>query len=950
MASFPCANPMCTSRQPTFGTFRGLEMHYSKSESCREFMLKPKNTFKYSANGKPNTTTAGKRKTPPNDEFRGENALHPEPSSMSAESSPPCSASINPQQQCQNQTLDETQNFDFELTGNESTDDPFFADANEHDNQVPNFQDEPFWHTPEQKCLIDLMKLLIDMNAPDYAFEQIIEWARRSANLGFDFVPTKGKTWKCNVKWMHEMTENGGLRLPKIIPVQLEGGEIAEVVCFDFIAAALGKLQDRSMMRKEKLVLDWDNPLDKYVPPDGRLGEALSGSVYQDNHHRFITDPKRPTLVVPLISWFDRTHVTANGKFGLQPYMFTFGIFNEETRRSLKAWMVLGYMPAYDASSAERNTLKQGQYLRDYHTQLGVMLKSFKDNAFTLHDQVLPVGPSGSTTCDVKFVILHVIQDMEEGDRLAGRFKPHTPGIKRQVRACNVNYENLANPKIICQFVTAKQMKKIAESEDAELRQRWSMHHIKNCFHEIPFMDAKRGIFGATPSEILHCVRMGPLKEANKAVFADLTDGLKKKLDNMARNFHKNNRQTYRKAYPTTNFTNGVTNLSLISGDEHVGMMFLFVILSNFDEGWDLLDEIMKRKGKTRVIHVMQLFEAVLCFHAWLCKPKQWHLSQQQEAMEAAQMSVRQLMALFVKRLPNEKGQGWKVPKFHELLHFVFDMARFGSTPNFSAQRPESLLKDTGKRVGRKAQKNNKGVVFEYQSADRYATMVMVDLLHDKIGSPELFDNNPDQEPSDSDSDDETEVPVQEGTGQGTFATIDWTETNGDIQFLVNWRTTSKGDISKLYLPDPIVYFLIDSYRNQTIKICTEYRRNGMKFRCHPNFQNRGPMYDWLNIFDPITEEVKPALLKAVVVHNEKKTNVRYDLIVQPVHKRTGRDSVLFTEWEVIPCSKIVNPENVVSPVFVIAIKPDSSRVIEALAVEKWADQFTKSFDEPKEE
>jgi len=42
----------------------------------------------------------------------------------------------------------------------------------------------------------------------------------------------------------------------------------------------------------------------------------------------------------------------------------------------------------------------------------------------------------------------------------------------------------------------------------------------------------------------------------------------------------------------------------------------------------------------------------------------------------------------------------WKFPKFHELLHIVDDMSRFGSPVNFCAQRPESLLIPAAKNLG----------------------------------------------------------------------------------------------------------------------------------------------------------------------------------------------------------------------------------------------------------
>ena len=90
----------------------------------------------------------------------------------------------------------------------------------------------------------------------------------------------------------------------------------------------------------------------------------------------------------------------------------------------------------------------------------------------------------------------------------------------------------------------------------------------------------------------------------------------------------------------------------------------------------------------------MELFEGILCHEAWLSQPTHWKLTNTNKAKKAAMKSVRKLMFMCVKRLHREKGNGWRIPKFHEWLHFVEDMSRFGAAPNFCAQRPESLLKD----------------------------------------------------------------------------------------------------------------------------------------------------------------------------------------------------------------------------------------------------------------
>ena len=48
MSSYPCSNLMCTSRQGVFSTYKGLEMHLSKSRECQQFYCQPLSNIEYS--------------------------------------------------------------------------------------------------------------------------------------------------------------------------------------------------------------------------------------------------------------------------------------------------------------------------------------------------------------------------------------------------------------------------------------------------------------------------------------------------------------------------------------------------------------------------------------------------------------------------------------------------------------------------------------------------------------------------------------------------------------------------------------------------------------------------------------------------------------------------------------------------------------------------------------
>ena len=99
---------------------------------------------------------------------------------------------------------------------------------------------------------------------------------------------------------------------------------------------------------------------------------------------------------------------------------------------------------------AQNQTFKLGDNIRNYHAQLQVVLSSFRTSALRLRNVRLPLGPTGFMDVDIVTCILFVIQDMQEGDALCGRYGPHTPQIQRNGRSCNITCAQLDSPFLSC--------------------------------------------------------------------------------------------------------------------------------------------------------------------------------------------------------------------------------------------------------------------------------------------------------------------------------------------------------------------------------------------------------------------------------------------------------------------------------------------------------------------
>ena len=185
------------------------------------------------------------------------------------------------------------------------------------------------------------------------------------------------------------------------------------------------------------------------------------------------------------------------------------------------------------------------------------------------------------------------------------------------------------------------------------------------------------------------------------------------------------------------------------------------------------------------------------------------------------------------------------------------------------------------------------------------------------------------------------ELSIGDHTGNATFGTVTGVSS---LQDQVRWETSTNA--SKMNTSKELLMFLCQTFL-PPVRICTEFVHNGHTYRCHPNYQSGGPIFDWMNIqfknHRSKTIMVYPSRLAAVVVNEEPDvpTNERYQLIVQCATKKTNIKSVLLTEWFWSDVFHVVHPSNIVAPCFVVSIKKDTSKILETLPFEDWPNEFT---------
>jgi hypothetical protein len=344
----------------------------------------------------------------------------------------------------------------------------------------------------EHTCIVELLKLLDDAQCPDYMLQKVLQCAYNAKLEGFDFNP-RATTRKSNVQWMYKALEHSQDRLPHIVPVSLEDhDDISNVVCFDFALALLSILQDELLMSANALVINELDPLSMFIPDDGRLGEAHTGSRYRDLYEELAQGHNQ--LLVIIILYLHGTVIDSKGHIELCPVSFTTAWLTEKACRDAGAWRLLGYVPDLNrgrssAMNAVANRQSQkGRTTCNFHRIMDVVLQGLQ-SARAGEDRRLkgaPVKLVGGKCLAVDIVcpLLFVINDGKQGDQLCGRVNGHHSSTRRHHRSCDCVYEDLNNANVQCSFLTTSEVNKISvrmgrkNNSNSGQSTRWTMPSI----------------------------------------------------------------------------------------------------------------------------------------------------------------------------------------------------------------------------------------------------------------------------------------------------------------------------------------------------------------------------------------------------------------------------------------------------------------------------------------
>ena len=192
----------------------------------------------------------------------------------------------------------------------------------------------PVNYTNAMRVETNLAKLMDDINAPQYAFQAVLNWAVDAHRSQYQFAPRLSSIQAQIASW-EKLYGLQHLR-PLITRIRLEGDDHdIDIVHFEFGAMLISMFDDKELNVLENLAVNLKDLFGKYVSPDGRLGELNSGSFYANAFATMVTSAD--DFLAPITMAIDKTSISNNAHLSIFPAMFSTTIFNTKVRVNLLA-------------------------------------------------------------------------------------------------------------------------------------------------------------------------------------------------------------------------------------------------------------------------------------------------------------------------------------------------------------------------------------------------------------------------------------------------------------------------------------------------------------------------------------------------------------------------------------------------------------------------------------
>jgi hypothetical protein len=527
---------------------------------------------------------------------------------------------------------------------------------------------------------------------------------------------------------------------------------------------------------------------------DFEFKEFTDGELYCIAYDKYCREKNvnSSLLHMPLIiiCQLDKTFIDSKGKLTLEPFKISLHIFKEKVRRLDIAWRPLGYIS--NQANLPKYKLPQDK-ASDYHSILGLIMKSFKSYQ-DMYDVFLWDMHIHESIHHIAFKPLfgYIIGDNEGHDKTCGKFL-NRMNVQRLCRCCDTLLDKSDDPFFVkWKYTEGSHIANLVSKRKTDDLKEMSYHCINNAMTGLQFADAKRGINGATPAERLHLLNHGLFQlileynfgqkrakttqrnistllsdstedhnnnpdDDNDLVDEDVmensllpqvelsnvslfTSNLCDKFDSDAKAYGRILQKQSSRYWNRSFFYQGITSNSKKVGHEERNclMLCLLIYTSSCHEFYtEILDPIPSKKRKTaslpdrskRLDFLIELISETLLLENFMMEK-----TIKKSTLMIFQKYIPFYLNFLKEVCPRESGMGWKLTKFHILLHLFDDIKRFSIPLNFDSNVVESHHKQE-KKSGNRTQM--RASTLEKQTAERRTEHMLIQRAYNDMYPPD---------------------------------------------------------------------------------------------------------------------------------------------------------------------------------------------------------------------
>ena len=447
-----------------------------------------------------------------------------------------------------------------------------------------------------------------------------------------------------------EFTQKQGVVVP-------ESEKSITTPVFDLISQLQRVLQDPDATKKENTILDDDDPYRPYVP-NKHIQNIQDGEVFRKTVEKYRDDPD--AFVVGLVCYMDKTHATGDGRYTSEPVVMVPSFLTETQMRKARRQIILGTITDMERkSSAAKHILDKGTPCRNYHAQLTKILEGLVSiqkqeglwMKLRLHGIIKVVR--------LILPMIVVKGDGKSQDNLAGRYASHHPSVGRLSWCCNIKPRDSRYPWHECSYINAASTYKMClnalglnenreklTEQDVDYQERdndtfstltvptclstsqvsqensrdggvntlvsaaktqlhdMGQYAVDLCFSKVYLgegTNSEHGIFSASSCDVLHTLKSGIMRYIMIDFFTLMTKTERAMFDYVYNSIFRASRQTVfsyssKLGYPGTSFSTGISNLSKVTANEWVGIMFASAALCATARGRLIFAKNMAKK------------------------------------------------------------------------------------------------------------------------------------------------------------------------------------------------------------------------------------------------------------------------------------------------------------------------------------------------------------------